>query len=52
VVAVIAERLGVHENTVRQRIARLDSLLPGWQQRPRSLDIHVALKTPPLLVAR
>lgn len=47
----VAVALAVHENTVRQRLERLDLLVPGWRSGPRSLDIHIALRTQALLDA-
>ncbi len=51
-VANVAEALSIHPNTVRQRLDRLDGLLPGWRGGPRTLDIHVALRTYALMTAR
>jgi pimeloyl-ACP methyl ester carboxylesterase len=43
-----ARTLGVHVNTLYQRIALLDRLLgPDWRQPPRSLDLHVLLRLLP-----
>lgn len=40
-----AVELRVHENTVRQRLERLDELLTdAWRVGPRSLDHHVAFR--------
>lgn len=40
-----AARLGIHANTVSQRIARIDRLLdPGWRVSPRQLDVQTALR--------
>jgi hypothetical protein len=55
--APTARTLGVHVNTLYQRIALLDRLLgPDWRQPPRSLDLHVLLRvfpnTDPRLVGR
>ena len=50
-VADVAQHLSIHPNTVRQRLDRLDALLPGWRSGPRALDIHVALRTYALLPA-
>jgi DNA-binding PucR family transcriptional regulator len=55
--APTARTLGVHVNTLYQRIAVLDRLLgPDWRQPPRSLDLHVLLRvfpnTDPRLVGR
>ncbi len=45
----VARRLAIHENTVRQRIGRLDVLIPGWRHGDKSLDVHVALRAQLLL---
>ena len=46
--APTARTLGVHVNTLYQRIAVLDRLLgPDWRQPPRSLDLHVLLRVFP-----
>jgi hypothetical protein len=50
-VSTVADQLGVHENTVRQRLDRLDQLLPGWRSGPHSLDVHVALRAHSLFPA-
>jgi GAF domain-containing protein len=55
--APTARTLGIHVNTLYQRIALLDRLLgPDWRQPPRSLDLHVLLRvfpnTDPRLVGR
>lgn len=39
-----AQRLGIHANTVRQRLAAVDGLLGDWDQPARALEIHVALR--------
>ena len=40
-----ASALHYHQNTVRQRLERIDQLLgPDWRDGPRSLDIHLALR--------
>jgi hypothetical protein len=39
-----ARRLGIHVNTVRQRLATVETLLGGWQDAARALEIHVALR--------
>lgn len=40
-----ARTLRVHENTVRQRLERIDGLLtPAWRLGPRALDHHVAFR--------
>lgn len=51
-VSTVAVRLRIHENTVRQRLDSLDRLLPEWRRGPRSLDIHVALRTCALLTEK
>lgn len=44
-VAHTAERLFVHQNTVRQRMARIGDLIGGdWREPARFLDIHLALR--------
>ena len=40
----VAQRLGLHVNTVRQRLATIESLLGPWQAASRALEIHVALR--------
>jgi hypothetical protein len=46
--APAARTLGVHINTLYQRIAVLDRLLgPDWRHPPRSLDLHVLLRVFP-----
>ncbi len=40
-----ATTLGIHANTVSQRIARIDRLLgPQWRVSPRQLDVQTALR--------
>lgn len=39
-----AQRLGIHVNTVRQRLATIEELLGHWGQAVRALEIHVALR--------
>jgi sugar diacid utilization regulator len=39
-----ARRLGIHVNTVRQRLTTIESLLGGWSDAARALEIHVALR--------
>ena len=44
-VARTAERLFVHQNTVRQRLARIAQLIgEDWRDPSRFLDIHLALR--------
>ncbi|MFD7667174.1 GAF domain-containing protein [Streptomyces sp. NPDC059788] len=46
--APAAKALGVHVNTLYQRLAVLDGLLgPTWREPPRSLDLHVLLRVHP-----
>ncbi len=47
-----AQRMGIHVNTVRQRLATIEDLLGHWGQASRALEIHIALRlwslsTPP-----
>ena len=39
-----AQRLGIHANTVRQRLATVEDLLGHWGQATRALEIHIALR--------
>jgi DNA-binding PucR family transcriptional regulator len=39
-----ASRLGIHVNTVRQRLASVEELIGHWGEASRSLEIHVALR--------
>ena len=39
-----AQRMGIHVNTVRQRLATVEDLLGAWGQASRALEIHVALR--------
>lgn len=39
-----AQRLGIHVNTVRQRLATVENLLGPWEQASRALDMHIALR--------
>lgn len=39
-----AKRLGVHINTVHQRLDAVDVLLGNWRDSTRALDIHMALR--------
>lgn len=39
-----AHNLGIHVNTVRQRLATIEDLLGEWSQAVRALEIHVALR--------
>ena len=39
-----AQRLAIHVNTVRQRLATIESLLGHWGQASRALELHMALR--------
>ena len=39
-----ATRLGIHVNTVRQRLAAIEELLGYWGSPNRALELHVALR--------
>ena len=39
-----AQRLRIHVNTVRQRLATIEDLLGHWGNASRTLEIHVALR--------
>ena len=39
-----AQRLDIHVNTVRQRLATIEELLGHWGQASRALEIHIALR--------
>lgn len=39
-----AQRLGIHVNTVRQRLATIEELLGHWGHATRALEIHMALR--------
>ena len=41
---VAAQRLGIHVNTVRQRLATIEELLGHWGNAVRALEIHMALR--------
>lgn len=41
---VAAERLAIHVNTVRQRLATIEDLLGDWSNAHRALEVHVALR--------
>lgn len=44
-VARTATLLGVHRNTVRQRLERIGALMgPDWNEMPRKLDLQLALR--------
>ncbi len=39
-----AQRLGIHVNTVRQRLSTIEDLLGHWGHASRALEIHIALR--------
>jgi sugar diacid utilization regulator len=39
-----AQKLGIHVNTVRQRLATVEDVLGHWGQASRALEIHIALR--------
>jgi hypothetical protein len=39
-----AQRLGIHVNTVRQRLASIEDLIGHWGNATRALEIHMALR--------
>lgn len=39
-----AQRLGIHVNTVRQRLASLEGLIGHWGSATRALELHIALR--------
>jgi sugar diacid utilization regulator len=39
-----AQRLRIHVNTVRQRLATIEDLLGHWGQASRALEIHIAVR--------
>ncbi|MEO8523306.1 MAG: helix-turn-helix domain-containing protein [Caldimonas sp.] len=41
---IAAQRLQIHVNTVRQRLATIEDLLGHWGNASRALEIHVALR--------
>ena len=41
---ITAQRLQIHVNTVRQRLATIEVLLGHWGNASRALEIHVALR--------
>jgi hypothetical protein len=42
--AEAARSLGLHVNTLRQRLDAVDGCLPGWREAGRALEVHVALR--------
>jgi len=41
---VTAQRLQIHVNTVRQRLATIEDLLGHWGNASRALEVHIALR--------
>jgi GAF domain-containing protein len=41
---VAGQRLGIHVNTVRQRLATIEDLLGHWGNATRAMEIHIALR--------
>ncbi|HTP74786.1 MAG TPA: helix-turn-helix domain-containing protein [Burkholderiaceae bacterium] len=41
---ITAQRLGIHVNTVRQRLATIEDLLGHWGQASRALELHIAVR--------
>jgi DNA-binding PucR family transcriptional regulator len=39
-----AQRLNIHVNTVRQRLATIEELIGSWGQAARALELHMALR--------
>lgn len=39
-----AQRLGIHVNTIRQRLTTIESLIGHWGHATRALEIHMALR--------
>jgi DNA-binding PucR family transcriptional regulator len=39
-----AQRLGIHVNTVRQRLATIEDLVGHWGNATRALELHMALR--------
>ncbi|MFZ5551429.1 MAG: GAF domain-containing protein [Pseudomonadota bacterium] len=39
-----AQRLGIHVNTVRQRLTTIENLIGHWGTATRALEIHIALR--------
>lgn len=39
-----ADALGIHVNTLRQRLESLDGLMGNWREGGRALEVHVALR--------
>lgn len=41
---VTAQRLGIHVNTVRQRLTTIEDLVGHWGSAVRALELHIALR--------
>ncbi|KQP17845.1 helix-turn-helix domain-containing protein [Pseudorhodoferax sp. Leaf267] len=41
---LVAQRLGIHVNTVRQRLASIEELVGHWGSATRALELHIALR--------
>lgn len=39
-----AAAMGIHVNTMRQRLESIGEIAPGWNEAGRTLDIHLALR--------
>jgi len=39
-----AQQLGIHVNTVRQRLATIEDLIGDWSNAVRALEVHMALR--------
>ena len=41
---LVAQKLGIHVNTVRQRLATIEDLVGHWGNATRALELHMALR--------
>lgn len=41
---LVAQRLGIHVNTVRQRLGSIEDLVGHWGSATRALELHIALR--------
>lgn len=41
---IAADALGIHVNTLRQRLETIDQLLGDWRNSSKTLEIHIALR--------
>ncbi|MGH6881241.1 helix-turn-helix domain-containing protein [Hypericibacter sp.] len=39
-----ADGLGIHVNTMRQRLETIGQIIPDWSDSSRALDVHIALR--------